>query len=203
MISSNITMSLLGNAYSLVDSITKSGALDPKNYTPWSVSSLGLSGAPGAAGPGGSSGQSNAGGFVLPLDKQYIKKPSSGGDFGPRSAPTAGASTNHKGDDFSAPGGSKIYAAKGGKITVKPNNGGAGNTVTVDHGNGLVTKYFHMSRFATGKDGKPLKTGDTVDQGQVIGYVGTTGTSTGNHLHFEVHVNGNAVDPWPYLSGLI
>lgn len=203
MISSGITMNLLGSANSLMDTIKKSGALDPKNYTQWTPASWGL--APGTAGPGGSSGQTNAGGFVMPLDKQYFKKPGSGGDFGDRVPPKAGASSDHKGNDFGAPAGANIYAVKAGKVTIKPNNGGAGNTVIIDHGNGLVTKYFHMSRFADLSKYKDPKTGViTVPQGTVIGYVGTTGTSTGNHLHFEVHENGVAVNPWQekYLASL-
>ena len=70
--------------------------------------------------------------------------------------------------------------------------GGYGNLVVIDHGNGLATAYGHQSSLAVG-------TGQTVSQGQVIGYVGSTGHSTGPHLHFEVRVNGAAVDPLGYL----
>lgn len=134
--------------------------------------------------------------FVSPLPKQYLKKPSTSGDFGDRHAPTAGASTYHRGNDFGAPEGTPLTAVSDGTIRVIPNNGGAGNTVEIHHANGVVTKYFHLSRFGKLKSGK-------IKQGQVLGYVGTTGTSTGPHLHFEVHKNGNAVDPWPYLSHLL
>lgn len=133
--------------------------------------------------------------FVLPLDRQYIDKPSDSGDFGHRHAPTAGASTYHNGNDFGTGGAEPpIRAVQGGTIRIKPNNGGAGNTVEIDHGNGLVTKYFHLSRFGEFEDGQ------RIEQGQVLGFVGTTGTSTGNHLHFEVHKDGKAVNPWPYLE---
>lgn len=99
----------------------------------------------------------------------------------------------HKGIDIAAPMGTPIGAAAAGKVTntgYEP--GGAGNFINVDHGGGLLTKYFHLSRFASRRS-------DQVTEGQTIGYVGSTGNSSGPHLHFEVHENGTAVDPMGYL----
>ena len=97
----------------------------------------------------------------------------------------------HEGLDIAAPGGLPIRAAKSGNIELAAPTGGYGNYTCVDHGGGLSTCYAHQSGFA--------RTGGPVSQGTVIGYVGTTGNSTGNHLHFEVRVNGEAVDPLGYL----
>lgn len=164
---------------------------NPQNFIQTAMNGL-MGGTNSAAGAAPISNQKpNAAGFILPLDKKYIKKPGTGGNFG-----AARPGRKHQGNDFAAPAGTPIYAVKGGTIRIKPNNGGAGNSVTIDHGNGLVTKYFHLSRFGEFKDGQ------RIEQGQVLGYVGTTGNSSGNHLHFEVHQNGVAQDPWKFLSNL-
>ena len=101
--------------------------------------------------------------------------------------------TTHTGIDFAAPAGTHIYSWRSGTVTFAGWSGGYGNFIIVDHGDGFVTRYAHCSKIAVTK-------GQTVSQGQVIGYVGTTGNSTGNHLHFEVKVNGNFVNPRNYLS---
>ena len=98
----------------------------------------------------------------------------------------------HQGIDIAAPTGRPITAAKSGKVIVAGPSGGYGNLVVIDHGGGLSTAYAHQSRIAVG-------VGDPVTQGGVIGYVGSTGHSTGPHLHFEVRVNGAAQNPLPYL----
>jgi murein DD-endopeptidase MepM/ murein hydrolase activator NlpD len=98
----------------------------------------------------------------------------------------------HEGIDIAAPAGTPIVAAASGTVILAGWMGGYGNLVVVDHGGGLSTAYAHMSSFAS-------SVGQAVSQGQVIGYVGSTGHSTGNHLHFEVRVNGAAVDPLGYL----
>jgi murein DD-endopeptidase MepM/ murein hydrolase activator NlpD len=98
----------------------------------------------------------------------------------------------HEGIDVAAPAGTPIVAAASGTVILAGWMGGYGNLVVVDHGGGLSTAYAHMSSFAS-------SVGQAVSQGQVIGYVGSTGHSTGNHLHFEVRVNGAAVDPLGYL----
>ena len=101
--------------------------------------------------------------------------------------------TTHTGIDFAAPAGTHIYSWRSGTVTFAGWSGGYGNFIIVDHGDGFVTRYAHCSKIAVTK-------GQTVSQGQVIGYVGTTGNSTGNHLHFEIKVNGRFVNPRNYLS---
>ena len=97
----------------------------------------------------------------------------------------------HEGLDIAAPGGTPIRAAESGNIVLAAYTGGYGNYTCIEHGGGLATCYAHQSGYA--------RTSGFVGQGTVIGYVGTTGSSTGNHLHFEVRVNGTAVDPLGYL----
>lgn len=97
----------------------------------------------------------------------------------------------HAGIDIGAPSGTPIVAAAAGTVFFAGWNGGYGNLTLIDHGGGRVTAYAHQSRFAV--------SGGPVSRGQVIGYVGSTGDSTGPHLHFEVRVNGAAVDPMPFL----
>lgn len=112
--------------------------------------------------------------------------------FGPRKAPLAGASTNHKGIDFAAPTGTPIYAAADGTVTTARYSGNAGNLIIINHGNGLQTYYMHCHKIF-------VKAGQKVTKGQNIGQVGTTGNSTGPHLHFQVMSGGTAVNPMKYL----
>ena len=99
----------------------------------------------------------------------------------------------HSGVDLAAPGGSNILAADDGKVISAGWNGGYGNCVVVDHGNGISTLYGHASKLCVSK-------GQTVTKGSVIAKVGTTGASTGNHLHFEVLINGKTTDPMKYIK---
>ena len=113
--------------------------------------------------------------------------------FGPR------GKRRHEGIDICMPGGTPIKAAKNGVVARTGNNStigfrGYGNFVLLDHGNGVQTFYAHCSKVA-------VVPGQRIMQGQVVGYVGSTGRSTGNHLHFEVRVNNVKVNPVPYLSG--
>ena len=96
----------------------------------------------------------------------------------------------HKGVDYAAPRGTPIKAAGDGRVTLAGRNGGYGNTVVIKHGQRYQTLYAHMQGFAKG-----IRSGSTVKQGQIIGYIGTTGLSTGPHLHYEFRVNGVHVDP--------
>ena len=98
----------------------------------------------------------------------------------------------HEGVDLGAPYGSPIEAAAAGTVIYAGWLGGYGNLTVIDHGGGLATAYGHQSRIG-------VSVGQQVAQGEVIGYVGSTGHSTGPHLHFEVRVNGQAVDPLGYL----
>ena len=98
----------------------------------------------------------------------------------------------HNGLDMNGAQGSPIVAANGGTVILSGVKGGYGNTIMVDHGGGMVTLYAHQSTLAVGGGAK-------VSRGQVIGYVGSTGQSTGPHLHFEVRINGAPVNPANYL----
>ena len=119
---------------------------------------------------------------------------SPGSAYGWRIHPIWGDRRFHAGEDIGAPSGTSILAADSGMVTVIPDNGnGYGNYIMINHGGGRVTLYAHMSGFA-------VSNGATVTQGQTIGYVGSTGNSTGPHLHFEVRVNGATTDPKSYFS---
>lgn len=98
----------------------------------------------------------------------------------------------HKGNDYAAPTGTPTYAAAAGTVVIAGWSNSAGNWVVINHGNGLVTKYMHHSSLC-------VSTGQYVEKGQQIGYVGSTGQSTGPHLHFQVELNGVAVNPDNYL----
>ena len=100
----------------------------------------------------------------------------------------------HKGVDYAAPTGTPIKATGDGRVAFRGRKGGYGNVVILDHGRGYSTLYGHMSRFARGE-----RVGTRVHQGQVIGYVGSTGMATGPHLHFEVRADGVTTDPVRYL----
>jgi murein DD-endopeptidase MepM/ murein hydrolase activator NlpD len=112
--------------------------------------------------------------------------------FGPRIHPILGYSLMHNGVDMNAGSGQAIVSASSGTVIFAGVKGGYGNTIMVDHGGGMVTLYAHQSKFA-------VSTGQSVKRGQTIGYVGSTGVSTGPHLHFEVRVGGNPVNPAKYL----
>lgn len=115
-------------------------------------------------------------------------------DFGSRPSPTAGASSYHKGIDIGAPYGADIVSAADGVVfTTAYQANGAGNYTVISHGGGLYTVYMHCSSLA-------VSPGQKVKRGQTIAYVGSTGISTGNHLHFGVQLNGSYVNPWTYLK---
>ena len=115
--------------------------------------------------------------------------------FGPREAPLEGASTFHKGMDIGCNTGANIVAAADGKVIHVGYMDINGNTVVIDHGSNISTVYAHLSGFA-------VNAGDTVKRGQTIAYAGSTGVSTGPHLHFAVRENGEYVNPVKYFSGL-
>lgn len=113
--------------------------------------------------------------------------------FGGRESPTEGASSNHQGIDIGAPTGSNIVAAADGTVTISTYSYSAGNYIMLNHGGGISTVYMHCSQLL-------VSAGDTVKQGQVIAKVGSTGYSTGPHLHFGVRLNGSYVNPAKYVS---
>ncbi len=130
-------------------------------------------------------------GFLWPLPGRYNLSSL----YGSRKHPVTGKANNHTGIDVPAPSGTPIQACKSGVVTTSTYNNSYGNYVVVSHSDGTSTLYAHMSRRNASK-------GQTVSQGQVIGYVGTTGSSTGNHLHLEIRVNGSRRDPINYFQSL-
>ena len=114
-------------------------------------------------------------------------------NFGARSSPTEGASSNHKGIDIGAPTGTNIVAAASGTVVVSTYSYSAGNYIMINHGGGVYTVYMHASKLLA-------SVGDTVEKGEVIAKVGSTGYSTGPHLHFGIRVNGTYVNPRQYVS---
>ena len=146
----------------------------------------------GGGSSGAGSGANSTGSFIWPV-ASYVYVSSR---FGQRVHPITGEIKNHTGIDIASNQGTTIYAADGGTITLAAWNGGYGNCVMIDHGNGYVTLYGHMSSIAVSQ-------GQTVSQGDTIGYVGSTGNSTGPHLHFEVLKNGTRIDPEQFFSGLV
>ena len=127
--------------------------------------------------------------WPLPGDHRTYSK------FGPRKAPTKGASTYHKGWDIGGEFGAPMVSVLAGKVIAVDYNSSAGNFVKVEHQPGFVTVYCHCSKTL-------VNTGDYVKQGQQIALIGSTGVSTGPHLHFSVQKNGEYVDPEPYIGYL-
>ena len=124
----------------------------------------------------------------MPADMRMITS-----GFGYRSDPIHGAAAMHAGLDFRGPIGSPIHAAADGRVSFVGIKEGYGKVVEITHGNGLMTRYAHMSAWRA-------KVGQTVDAGDIIGLIGNTGRSTGPHLHFEVRIHDRAVNPRPFLE---
>lgn len=131
-------------------------------------------------------------GFYWPLPKERVSVTSF---FGPRTHPITGKYHNHSGTDIGAYSGTEIYAAHGGIVLTSAYHSSYGNYVVLSRGDGVTTLYAHMSKRA-------VKVGDVVSQGQVIGYVGSTGSSTAPHLHFEVRVDGERKDALKYYPNV-
>ena len=132
------------------------------------------------------------GGYIWPVSSRRITSP-----FGNRNTGIPGASTNHKGVDIGGVGyTSEVHAAKAGTVIVSQRSSSYGEYVVVSHGSGNTTLYAHMSS-------RSVSVGDYVDQGDVLGITGSTGISSGPHLHFEITENGSRVNPLNYLTGYI
>lgn len=143
--------------------------------------------APSGSGTGTST-PSSGGSWLRPCSYVYMSSP-----FGFRQSPTSGASTYHQGVDLAAPAGTPIYASRSGVVTAATYSNSAGYYVTINHGDGFSSIYMHMTNYVVGA-------GAAVSAGQLIGYVGSTGISTGNHLHFGIAYNGAYVNPCAYVS---
>jgi murein DD-endopeptidase MepM/ murein hydrolase activator NlpD len=128
--------------------------------------------------------------WIVPVTYSYVSSA-----FGKRIHPIEGIEKWHYGVDLAGPGinGRPIYASRGGVITFAGWYGAGGWTVKIDHGDGFSTVYMHMSDYI-------VSAGDYVAAGQTIGYVGSTGGSTGPHLHFEVRYYGEAKNPMNYIG---
>ncbi|MCR5576997.1 MAG: peptidoglycan DD-metalloendopeptidase family protein [Oscillospiraceae bacterium] len=141
---------------------------------------------------GGSAYAGATGSFVFPVASYvYISS-----RFGERVHPITGELKHHNGMDIASNMGTTVYAADGGKVVLADWNGGYGNCIMIDHGNGYKTLYGHLSSIGVSE-------GQSVSQGAVIGAVGSTGNSTGPHLHFEVYANDSRIDPEQFYSGLV
>lgn len=127
-------------------------------------------------------------GWIVPCSYVMLTSP-----FGNRNTGIAGASTYHQGVDLAAPAGTPIYASRGGTVTRATYGSSSGYYVSINHHDGFSSIYMHMTNYV-------VSAGQTVSQGQVIGYVGSTGISSGNHLHFGISYNGVYVNPCGYVS---
>ena len=125
---------------------------------------------------------------VAPASDQRITS-----TYGYRRDPFTGRGAMHKGIDFKGAVGSPIYAAARGTVSFAGRKSGYGNCVEIDHGNGLMTRYAHLSRI-------DAVLGQSIEAGETLGGLGSTGRSTGPHLHFEVRINGRAINPRPFLE---
>ncbi|MDB5620134.1 peptidoglycan DD-metalloendopeptidase family protein [Tardiphaga sp.] len=129
---------------------------------------------------------------LVPYRKPVVGEVELTSGFGVRSDPFLGRPAMHTGLDFRAATGDPIRATANGRVTSAAYSGGYGRMVEIDHGNGLATRYGHMSEIQ-------VKVGDVIKLGQVIGLAGSTGRSTGSHLHYETRIDGEAVDPQKFL----
>ena len=149
-----------------------------------------LASAGGAGTTGGTVSMAGSFGWPTPSCTYITSK------FGPRYHPVTGAyQSTHAGLDIGAAAGAEITASAAGTVSCAGVKGGYGNCVMIDHGGGYYTLYGHMSSIA-------VSYGQSVAQGDVIGYVGSTGVTTGPHLHFEIRINGACTDPATYFGGL-
>ena len=173
-----MTINLLREKYNALRSVEKGLKAQAAAASKNTGSSSSSAGSPVVSGNGT---------FTHPCPAGYISSP-----FGYRTQPIAGASTNHKGIDFAAATGTPIYAAAAGTVISAGYAGNAGNLLVINHGNGLLTYYMHCSKIY-------VSAGQKVSKGQNVAAVGTTGNSTGPHLHFQVMLNGTPVNPANYL----
>ena len=154
-------------------------------YQEWLATSVPETTKPAPTGPSRPSSDAE---FMIPCDYEWLSSP-----FGNRWHPTQGIWKMHYGVDLAAYSGKPIYATRSGVVTTATYNWSAGNYVSINHGDGFASIYMHMTNYIVSK-------GDYVSQGQVIGYVGSSGDSTGPHLHFGISYNGTYVNPADYIK---
>jgi len=123
----------------------------------------------------------------MPLESAMLTS-----DYGMRTHPVLGGRRNHKGVDLAQPTGTPVYATADGVVSMAERFSSYGNYIQIEHGGEIQTRYAHLSGYA-------VAAGQQVTKGQLIGFVGSTGRSTGPHLHYEVRIAGDAVDPRPYM----
>lgn len=162
----------------------KKDEFDKAKYQEWLATYV-----PPATDNGSSTGDAavNTSGWISPLVSYTLTSP-----FGMRTHPITGEYKMHNGIDMAAPEGTPIYAAKGGQVSIAAYSNTAGFYVQIDHGDGYRSVYMHMTQYK-------VSAGQYVAQGQLIGYVGNTGQSKGNHLHFGISFNGSYVNPVEYI----
>jgi murein DD-endopeptidase MepM/ murein hydrolase activator NlpD len=134
-----------------------------------------------------------AGGLVSVPSQKPVQDSRYTSFFGVRVDPFRGTAAMHPGLDMAAPTGTPVYATADGTVGRAERAGGYGNLVQLEHGKGLETRYGHLSQIL-------VHDGQSVHRGDVIGLVGSTGRSTGSHLHYEVRIDGRAVNPMPFLQ---
>jgi murein DD-endopeptidase MepM/ murein hydrolase activator NlpD len=134
-----------------------------------------------------------SGAIAVPSDKP-VKTAAFTSGYGVRSDPFRGGAAMHAGIDLAGPSGTPIYATADGNVRRSGwNSGGYGNLIELDHGRGIETRYGHLSRML-------VRPGQQVKRGQLIAYMGSTGRSTGSHLHYEVRIDGRPVNPIPFMK---
>jgi murein DD-endopeptidase MepM/ murein hydrolase activator NlpD len=133
------------------------------------------------------------GAIAVPSDKP-VKTAEFTSGYGTRTDPFRGGAARHAGIDLAAPIGTPIYATADGTVSEAGyNSGGYGNLIKLDHGRGIETRYAHLARIL-------VSPGQRIARGQLIGHMGSTGRSTGSHLHYEVRIDGRAVNPIPFMK---
>ena len=157
---------------------TELSELEKKKYQEWLATQT----------PNNSGNNVNGATWIVPINYTWFSSP-----YGMRLHPTQGIYKMHNGVDLSAPSGTPIYATRAGVISYAGYNGSCGNYVTINHQDGFKSRYMHMTHYI-------VSSGQYVSAGQVIGYCGSTGDSTGPHLHFEIEYNGSFVNPANYIN---
>lgn len=169
----------------------KKDEYDKAKYQEWLATSVPPTNRPSSPStlPGGNTASNNVGGisWKVPISYTAFTSP-----FGQRVHPIYGSTRFHYGVDLAAPRGTPIYATRSGTVSTASYNGSAGYYVQINHGDGYRSIYMHMTHYV-------VSAGQNVSQGQVIGYCGSTGASTGPHLHFGISYNGSYVNPANYI----